>query len=711
MLVARRVERDGSFYAGPFMPATFARKTMSLTHRLFGIRSCNEVITGKRERPCLEYDIKRCIAPCVDIVCSTERVRPRGGADAGCFSKARTTSSSKTLKTRMLDAAASERFEDAAQLRDAIRTVQTLHDRQQKMATPELGHRDVFGMKLGPAGVVVQVFQVRSGRVVERIELGAKHAVGRSGRRREVLEAAMQQFYELRGAPPEIHVPARAGRARCARELAVGARGRRVRIVVPQRGEKRGLVDLASRNAALGVPDALQPGDRRAVRRARDAAGGADAARRCRGASSASTSRRSRAARRSRRWSSATTAACAASEYRKFRIRGMPRAAGCQPRSRPLRRSGSAVNHDDFAAMHEVVLRRYRKLLEQGGPFPDLVAHRRRQRAAGGRLRRARGARARRISSPSASRRRKSCIYTRDREDPIALARERSGAAARAADSRRSASLRRHVSSARADAARPAVGARRRARHRARRRRALLTRFGSLAGVRRATTRGICERRSERNWPTRFLRFSQVGHNLNACWTSTSFAQVLLAFIVLLFSLTVHEAAHAWTADRLGDPTARLLGRVSLNPLVHADLIGTVALSAASRSITGAPLIGWAKPCPVDVRRLRHPRRDYMLVAAAGPASNLLLALVASMLAGRDLPVSPMTDRRTERLGTARVDVGPRAANQYLARRLQHDPDSAARRRERPGGPAASVRWRVASTAMRPYGFVLSCTR
>src|SRR5512132_4416879 len=72
VLVARRVERDGSFYAGPFLPAHFARRTMSLTHRLFGIRSCNEAITGKRGRPCLEYDIKRCIAPCVDTICTAE---------------------------------------------------------------------------------------------------------------------------------------------------------------------------------------------------------------------------------------------------------------------------------------------------------------------------------------------------------------------------------------------------------------------------------------------------------------------------------------------------------------------------------------------------------------------------------------------------------------------------------------------------------------
>src|ERR671925_2287016 len=72
MLVARRVEKGSDFYAGPFLPAKLARRTMGLAHRLFGIRSCNEVITGQRGRPCLEYDIKRCIAPCVDALCSPE---------------------------------------------------------------------------------------------------------------------------------------------------------------------------------------------------------------------------------------------------------------------------------------------------------------------------------------------------------------------------------------------------------------------------------------------------------------------------------------------------------------------------------------------------------------------------------------------------------------------------------------------------------------
>src|SRR3954463_15947332 len=72
VLVARRVEKDGHFYAGPFMPAKLGRRTMGLTHRRFGIRSCNEVITGGRPRPCLEFDIRRCIAPCVREICSEE---------------------------------------------------------------------------------------------------------------------------------------------------------------------------------------------------------------------------------------------------------------------------------------------------------------------------------------------------------------------------------------------------------------------------------------------------------------------------------------------------------------------------------------------------------------------------------------------------------------------------------------------------------------
>jgi Zn-dependent protease len=116
--------------------------------------------------------------------------------------------------------------------------------------------------------------------------------------------------------------------------------------------------------------------------------------------------------------------------------------------------------------------------------------------------------------------------------------------------------------------------------------------------------------------------------------------QIAIGFTVLLFSLTVHEMAHAWTADRLGDPTARILGRVTLNPIAHADPIGTVLFPLIAM-VTGAPLIGWAKPVPVDIRRLRHHERDYVLVAAAGPGSNIILAVSAAVILAA-LPISPV---------------------------------------------------------------------
>ena len=118
----------------------------------------------------------------------------------------------------------------------------------------------------------------------------------------------------------------------------------------------------------------------------------------------------------------------------------------------------------------------------------------------------------------------------------------------------------------------------------------------------------------------------------------TNVFQILISFLVLVFSLTVHESAHAWAADRLGDPTARLLGRVSLNPIVHVDPIGTVLFPLIGL-FTGAPLIGWAKPVPVATWRFERPRRDYLMVAAAGPISNLSLAfigVVALRLVGPD---------------------------------------------------------------------------
>lgn len=110
-------------------------------------------------------------------------------------------------------------------------------------------------------------------------------------------------------------------------------------------------------------------------------------------------------------------------------------------------------------------------------------------------------------------------------------------------------------------------------------------------------------------------------------------AQSLIIFAVLLFSLTVHEMAHAITADWFGDPTARRLGRISLNPAVHIDPVGTLLLPLLGL-FAGGFVFGWAKPVPVNPANLKNHRQDFLVIAAAGPASNILMAVAASVLLG-----------------------------------------------------------------------------
>jgi Zn-dependent protease len=102
------------------------------------------------------------------------------------------------------------------------------------------------------------------------------------------------------------------------------------------------------------------------------------------------------------------------------------------------------------------------------------------------------------------------------------------------------------------------------------------------------------------------------------------FRQLLLTLPPILFALTVHEFAHAWAANRLGDPTARLMGRLTMNPAAHLDPLGTLMIILAS--------FGWGKPVPVDVRYLQHPKRDMLWIALAGPASNVVSAACFGVL-------------------------------------------------------------------------------
>ncbi|HEY5618577.1 MAG TPA: excinuclease ABC subunit UvrC [Vicinamibacterales bacterium] len=478
ILVARHVEKGGDYYAGPFLPAKLARRTMTLAHRLFGIRSCNEVITGQRGRPCLEYDIKRCIAPCVAEICGQDRY---GAAVASTrlLLEGRNDELIDTLRDRMTEAADAQRYEEAAQLRDALRTVQVLRDRQQKVATPGLGDRDVFGLKVGPSGSAVQVFAMRGGRVVERVELATEPG-GIAPRDADVLQAALQQFYEGRVPPAEVHLPLEIDDAEAIEAWLSDRAGRRVRIAVPQRGDKRALVELATRNAELSYRtrfNEITAAHFDALETLRVTLGLPAIPRRieCFDISTIQGSE-----------TVASMVVCEdgrmrKSEYRKFRIRGIRGIRGIR-----IPDPGSRIVPDDFAAMREVIQRRYRKVMEEGGPFPDLIlidggkgqltaAYDGLESIGLGNL----------IAVGIAKR--EELLVTRDRTDPIALPQDDPALLL--------------LQRIRDEAHRFAVTFHRKARSMRdlqseldgvvgigpRRRRALLTAFGSVAAVRRAT--------------------------------------------------------------------------------------------------------------------------------------------------------------------------------------------------------------------------------
>ena len=483
VIVARRVERNGDTYAGPFLPASFARRTMALTHRLFGVRSCNEVITGTRDRPCLEYDIKRCIAPCVESICSLDRYR-EAVEHARLFLDGRNDELIDELRGQMLEASDAERFEEAAQRRDAIRTIETLRDRQQKMSTTQAGDRDALGVKVGAGGAVIQIFQMRAGRVIERIELVTEADRLPSPDETEVVEAALQQFYEERVPPPEVCVPVRPAEPELLETWLSGRAKRRVRIVVPRRGSKRGLLELATRNAGLAYhayfnehveahADALD-----SLRVVLDLA---------------TLPRRIECFDISTIQGSDTVASMVVcedgrmrrSQYRKFRIRGLSIAEVLGDAREPEPREGP-TRPDDVAAMREVVLRRYRRVLEAGGPFPDLVLI----DGGAGQLSAAYAAfhalgLANLVAVGLAKK--EELIVTRDRPDPIALPLDSPALRLiqRVRDEAHRFALTFHRRSRAARSLRseldavPGVGPRRR--------RALLSRFGSVTAVRRAT--------------------------------------------------------------------------------------------------------------------------------------------------------------------------------------------------------------------------------
>jgi excinuclease ABC subunit C len=347
--IVRRVTEDDNAYGGPYIPASMGRRTAAVVHKVFGIRSCKETLNGRRPRPCLQFQIHRCLAPCVVEICTLERYR-QSAEDARLFLEGRTEEVVKKLEAQMEEAAVADRFEEAATLRDQIRTLERL-DTPQKITTTDIEERDVFGAHVEWGRAALQVFSVREGKVVSR----EGFLLDRVAEPERFLSQAVQQYYaEGRQVPREILIPSEVPDRELLERWLTERRGTNVRMRVPVRGEKVRLLDLVLRNARLAYdlewrhPRKQSQEILRALRDVLDLE---------------VEPRRIECFDISNIQGSDIVASMVAFEeglpkkadYRKFRIRGV----GAEP--------------DDFASMREVVFRRYKRLLEEGKELPDLV--------------------------------------------------------------------------------------------------------------------------------------------------------------------------------------------------------------------------------------------------------------------------------------------------------------------------------------------------
>ena len=377
--VTRRLRKDGSAYYGPYFPANLAYRIVDLIHRHFLIPSCKVDLTRFHPRPCLQFYIRRCLGPCVEGLTTPEAYQ-EAVRDVKLFLGGRQTDLVRSLSVRMDEAAAAQEYERAAKCRDLISTVEQLQEKQ-RIAAVEGDDADVFGYHYENGMVAVNLFHMRSGRVMDRREFfwedlpetslsqppsaaAAEPSSADSSQSEfhplEFLSALLKQLYIGQPyVPRNIYVPVEFEDREMLEELlseqiaSDGGRLTRVHILVPQRGEKRSLLDLAGNNAKQSYDQrfrVMKPNTRAIQEALQEALGLAECPERIecfdishiQGAETVASMVVWEAGRMKK------------SDYRKFIIR-------------------TVDGVDDFAAMREVVTRRYKRLQEEKKPMPSLV--------------------------------------------------------------------------------------------------------------------------------------------------------------------------------------------------------------------------------------------------------------------------------------------------------------------------------------------------
>jgi excinuclease ABC subunit C len=352
VMITRRIQRDGSLYFGPFLPASLARRTIDLINRTFQLRTCDIEIDGKLPRPCLEYHIKRCLGPCVRGLCTPEEYA-ESVRDVRMFLEGRNKELADEYERRMQAASDEMRFEMAARYRDLRKTVLAVSE-QQKMAVTQDIDVDIFGFYREGPRLALQLFTMREGKMVGRREffwedLGEGDAFDPSA----FLSDVLTQYYSTDYVPREVHVPTDFEDRELLEKALTERKGRRVRILDPQRGQKREMIELVEKNAKIAFEQrfrVLKPDMERVLEELQEVL---ELPRFPARIESFDVSNISGAE------NVAAMVVCEngkmnRQEYRKFKIK-------------------SVEGSNDPASMREAVFRRYRRQLDEGNTLPDLV--------------------------------------------------------------------------------------------------------------------------------------------------------------------------------------------------------------------------------------------------------------------------------------------------------------------------------------------------
>jgi excinuclease ABC subunit C len=344
----RRIRDDGAEYFGPFLPGGLARKAIKLVQKLFQIRVCRIEIDGSLERPCLYFDMHRCLGPCVAGL-TTKQAYGEAVDEARLFLAGRNDQLAKRLKREMWEAAEAEDYERAAQRRDTLAEVEAISQRR-KLSSVEDEDLDVYGVHISGGNAAVASLIMRGGQVLDRRELfweGVGHITPEF-----LLSEVLPQVYDRTTfIPKEIHLPVAIDGEEALIDWLSERKGERVYLRMPSRGPKAERVALAMHNAELAHKRRF---------RGLKVAPGATALERHLGLEE--PPRRIEGFDISHFQGGETVASMVVweegrmrkSDYRSFNIRDLT-----QP--------------DDFASMRQAVERRYRRVLEETGAMPDLI--------------------------------------------------------------------------------------------------------------------------------------------------------------------------------------------------------------------------------------------------------------------------------------------------------------------------------------------------